>query len=264
MSSILPINLLLRRASLDLKKSYFYVVLTKNQHQCLSLLSRRLLSNNEENTKLSKVTLKLKKSTRENVLTVPNLLGVIRIGLTPAIVACLYQQNNAAAVGLFIIAGLSDLIDGLIARCFPSQRSNFGSILDPIADKLLVGFVFLSLSLLGHLPHYIFALTLMKDLIILLGASAIRYRTMPNDQKFTWSKYFDPTLSTVTVTPTTLGKLNTVLQLTLICSTMCSLVWPAACSDKLLLMMLYSTTATTCCATVQYFFAMVKDYKSFN
>ena len=205
------------------------------------------------------VVVKLKSWKQESVLTIPNLLCVSRIALTPFIVNKLIYADYTSALSLFVLAGVSDLLDGLIARAFPSQRSNFGSILDPLADKLLVGFVFVSLCALHHLPIYIALLTAAKDLLLLFGACKVRLSTLPQEEAFSWKNFFDPTLSTVTVNPTTMGKINTVLQLSLITTTLCYLAWPGFIPDLMLNSLIYTTACTTVVTTGQYLYAIRKE-----
>ncbi|XP_063711784.1 probable cardiolipin synthase (CMP-forming) [Symsagittifera roscoffensis] len=205
------------------------------------------------------VTTKLKSEKRENVATVPNFLCLSRIALTPFIVVSLINENHSCALSLFFIAGGSDLLDGFIARAFPSQRSNFGSILDPLADKLLVGFVFVALCSLNHLPVYLAVFTIMKDLMLLTGACRVRMKTLPSKIPFSWKAFFDPTLSTVTVTPTTTGKINTGMQLLLITSTMFHLVWPEYVEQFYLTGLSLFTAVTTVVTSIQYLVAMAKE-----
>lgn len=86
-------------------------------------------------------------SAQSTVLSVPNLLTYGRILAIPAIVACMYMQTpfwNWVSVGIFIAAAITDYLDGYLARAL-SQFSNLGKMLDPIADKLLVGAVLIML-----------------------------------------------------------------------------------------------------------------------
>ena len=90
-------------------------------------------------------------------VNIPNLLTVGRIWAIPAIVLCLYFKNNVwaawGAVGLFILAGVTDYFDGYLARHL-NQLSSFGRVLDPIADKLLVGAIIIMLAYSGRLDNY--------------------------------------------------------------------------------------------------------------
>ncbi len=88
-------------------------------------------------------------------LNIPNLLTLIRIWAIPAIVATFFIEGAWASwfgVGLFIVAGVTDYMDGYLARHL-NQLSRFGRILDPIADKLLVGSILIMLAWQGRLPN---------------------------------------------------------------------------------------------------------------
>jgi len=83
------------------------------------------------------------------------------------------------ALWLLAFAGLSDLADGWIARTWTSQASKLGSFLDPVADKLLVGTLFLSLAWVGLIPVPLTCLVVMRDVVLVTAASYIRYRSLP-------------------------------------------------------------------------------------
>ena len=243
----------------------FYVarlIRHKGLSSCQYYSPCRFLCANPENRN-NGVTRKLKNWKRENIYTIPNALCVLRIGMTPFIVLYIAQSHFAWSLAVFVLAGFSDLLDGVIARSFPSQRSNFGSILDPLADKLLVGSIFITLCVTSHLPLYLIILTAIKDFSLMFGAIAVRLRTLPpaegSSTKFSFSRFFDPTISTVDVHPTVLGKMNTVLQLSLICTTLCSLAWPMETLAKLVHPLVVSTACTTVGAAVQYIVSMVRD-----
>lgn len=76
-------------------------------------------------------------------------------------------------------AGVSDLADGWIARTWSSQASKLGSFLDPVADKLLVGTLFLSLAWVGLIPVPLTCLVVARDIALVVAASYIRYRSLP-------------------------------------------------------------------------------------
>lgn len=83
------------------------------------------------------------------------------------------------ALWLLAFAGVSDLADGWIARTWTSQASKLGSFLDPVADKLLVGTLFLSLAWVGLIPVPLTCLVVTRDIALVTAASYIRYRSLP-------------------------------------------------------------------------------------
>lgn len=98
----------------------------------------------------------------------PNVITIVRILLVVPVVFCLGQGLYAWALYLFLAAGVSDALDGLLARQF-QWRSRFGAIADPLADKLLMVASFLALSVLEHLPWWLFLLVLARDFVIVVG-----------------------------------------------------------------------------------------------
>ena len=120
------------------------------------------------------------------IVTVPNLLTVFRMVLIPVFVSLLFYQRFAIALGIFILAGITDGLDGLLARRF-NQKSQLGTILDPIADKLMLvtSFVVLSMRavfpqpLPSHLPvpFWVTIAVISRDVFILVGAAAINVVT---------------------------------------------------------------------------------------
>ena len=104
---------------------------------------------------------------------VANVLTVVRLCLAVPIVLLVRSGDFPAAAALFLIAALSDGLDGFIAKRF-SGVTPFGTVLDPIADKVLMASLFVTLALMGHLPLWIVALVLARDILIVLGTLALR------------------------------------------------------------------------------------------
>jgi cardiolipin synthase (CMP-forming) len=139
------------------------------------------------------------------IVTVPNMLTVFRMVLIPVFVSLLFYQRFILALCVFILAGVTDGLDGLLARRF-DQRSQLGTILDPIADKLMLvtSFVVLSMRtvfpqpLPAHLPvpFWVTVAVISRDVFILVGAAAINI--------VTGFRGFRPSL---------LGKINTTVQI---------------------------------------------------
>jgi cardiolipin synthase len=103
----------------------------------------------------------------------PNLLTLTRICLAPILVAAILDEHFALSFGLFIAAGLTDALDGSLARWL-NQRSMFGQYLDPVADKLLLSALFLVLLHKGLMPVTVTVLVFGRDVGILL-VSALLY-----------------------------------------------------------------------------------------
>ncbi len=101
----------------------------------------------------------------------PNIISMLRIMLVLPVVLLLLYGDYGAALLLFALAGVSDGIDGFLAKHY-SWESRLGSILDPIADKLLLVCSFVVLSYTGLLPVWLVIVVLLRDFIIMLGAVA--------------------------------------------------------------------------------------------
>lgn len=125
----------------------------------------------------------------------PNAITIARLPLAGITIACILDQRFAAAFWLLILAGLSDALDGLIARWL-NARTQLGSYLDPIADKVLLVGVFLALGAIGLLPTWLVTLVVVRDVVILAG-SAVLYAAERTIQS---------------VKPTVISKINTALQ----------------------------------------------------
>jgi cardiolipin synthase len=107
------------------------------------------------------------------LLTAPNQLTLLRMMFLPFIVIKLVEGHYPSALILFVIAGLSDGLDGLLARIL-RQQTVLGQYLDPIADKLLLSTMFLVLSILHKIPWKFTVLVFSRDITILF-ASAVLY-----------------------------------------------------------------------------------------
>lgn len=120
------------------------------------------------------------------IITIPNLLTMFRMVLIPIFVSLLFYQKFLLALAVFVLAGVTDGLDGLLARRF-SQESQLGTVLDPIADKLMLvtSFVVLSMRsvfptpLPAHLPvpFWVTIAVISRDVFILVGAAAINIMT---------------------------------------------------------------------------------------
>ena len=135
-------------------------------------------------------------STRLNpIRTAPNLLTLLRICLAPFLVATILDEHYAVSFGLFVAAGLTDALDGTLARLL-KQRSQLGQYLDPVADKLLLSTLFLVLTHMGLIPARVTVMVFGRDVGILVVA-AILYAAVGRRE-------FEPSI---------FGKVNTAIQI---------------------------------------------------
>ena len=105
-------------------------------------------------------------------ISIPNILTLVRILLTPVFVILLLRDSFSTALMVFAVAGISDGLDGLIAR-YMNQRTALGSYLDPAADKLLLTAAFVALALLGIIPAWLTVIVITRDVIIVLGLAIL-------------------------------------------------------------------------------------------
>jgi cardiolipin synthase len=119
---------------------------------------------------------------RARIWTVPNQITFLRLGILPFFLILISYQHYAWALAVLILAGLSDGIDGLLARRL-NQRSSLGAFLDPIADKLLLSSSFVILAFDKKITWWLTILILSRDVIILVVATVIilhsGYRPLP-------------------------------------------------------------------------------------
>jgi len=148
----------------------------------------------------------------------PNAICVVRVLLVGPVVWLLLTERYTAALALIVVAGLSDALDGFLAKTF-DWRTRLGSLLDPAADKLLLVSVFLSLSYLGLVPAAVTAIVIGRDVVIVLGALTYQMLIAP-----------------VQGEPTSISKLNTACQLGFVLFTITHVAfgWPPPISLLLL------------------------------
>lgn len=131
-------------------------------------------------------------------LNLPNMITLARLLSVPLAIWLIFDERYGAAFWVFIGAGVSDALDGYIAKRF-DRRTRLGALLDPTADKALLAGVYVSLWLVGQLPGWLVGLVVLRDCLIVLGFVLIQTTAAP--------KRFDPL---------SISKLNTLVQLSLI------------------------------------------------
>ncbi|XP_033303902.1 probable cardiolipin synthase (CMP-forming) [Bombus bifarius] len=186
---------------------------------------------------------------KENIWTVPNILCMGRIVTSPYLSYLILSQDYQIALWLLIIAGFSDLADGWIARTWTSQASKLGTFLDPAADKLLVGTLFLSLAWVGLVPIPLTCLVIARDVALVSAVSYIRYQSLPPPK--TLARYFDPTYATVQLAPTYISKINTAIQLSFVAGTLAAPIFHFV-NHPALEIFCYVTAVTTLAGGVSY------------
>jgi cardiolipin synthase len=125
----------------------------------------------------------------------PNAISILRIALVAPILMLILEGSFGWALALFWLAGFSDGVDGYLAKRF-NWHTRLGALLDPVADKLLVAGLFITLAYTGDIPVWLAATVILRDVVIVAGATAYNFLVRP-----------------VQGEPTRVSKLNTALQL---------------------------------------------------
>jgi cardiolipin synthase len=128
-------------------------------------------------------------------MTIPNLLTLTRILLTPLLVWLLLDYRPGQALVVFFVAGITDGLDGLVARLC-HQKTTLGAYLDPLADKLLLVSSFILLSHLQKVPTWLAVIAVSRDAIIMLGVITLMFHQVR-----------------VEINPSLLGKMTTLVQI---------------------------------------------------
>lgn len=129
---------------------------------------------------------------------IPNLITVFRIVLVAPVTWAILEQQHMLALVLFFVAGVSDGLDGFLAKRY-DWSSRLGALLDPLADKALLIACYASLSWTGLLPLWLFALIILRDVVIVAGAVIYHFR-----------------VARLEAEPTLISKVNTLFQILLV------------------------------------------------
>lgn len=162
---------------------------------------------------------------------IPNLLCVLRIALTVPIGWSIVEGRYPAALVMFFIAGVTDALDGFLAKRF-NWQSRLGGFLDPAADKLLLVTAFVTLWAAGYVPGWLLAAVVLRDLVIVAGAGVYQWR-----------------VGDFTAEPTIISKFNSFLQLLYILLSLATLVFalpPRGLIDGLGWVVLATTIVSGC------------------
>jgi len=130
-----------------------------------------------------------------SVMNLPNFFTLIRIFLTPILVICLINEKYMHALMVFAMAGITDGLDGFLARVL-HQKTRLGAILDPIADKTLLSSAYVTLAITRQVPSWFAVVVISRDLIIVAGVLILFL-----------------TVGSIDIKPTIVGKMTTFFQL---------------------------------------------------
>ena len=166
---------------------------------------------------------------------IPNLITLLRILLVPPFLFALFKGAYLTALALFFVAGASDGLDGFLAKRY-DWGSRFGSIMDPIADKLLLVAAFLALTWLTLIPLWLTLVVLGRDVLIVAGATAYHF----------WVGHYR-------LDPAGLSKINTLVQIVLVLTVIITAATGSTPLGGLIThWLIYLTFATTVMSGIHY------------
>ena len=169
--------------------------------------------------------------------TIPNLLSLLRMALVPPFIIALINGQTKRALLIVVVAGISDVLDGLIARFF-NQQSLLGTYLDPLADKLLVTAAYVTLALPGlhhgfQIPAWVTVVVIARDVLLVVVALvlylAAGVRRFP---------------------PSVLSKITTVFQIGAVVVVLLTGLWPEL--DTAALVLMYAVALLTLASGLNY------------
>ena len=181
---------------------------------------------------------------RGRIWTVPNQITLLRLGFLPLFLILISYEHYRWALAVLVVAGLSDAIDGLLARKL-NQRSSLGAYLDPIADKLLLSSSFVILAMKKEITWWLTIIVLSRDILILVVAVVIilifGYRPFP---------------------PSILGKATTMLQIALVFAIVLSAAYPDLQLSRLNQFLIYAVTVLATVSAFHYSFSIARRLSS--
>ncbi|HEX4006383.1 MAG TPA: CDP-alcohol phosphatidyltransferase family protein [Acidobacteriaceae bacterium] len=174
----------------------------------------------------------------------PNLLTILRLCIVPFLVLAVLDGRFPVAFGLFVFAGVTDALDGLLARVL-HQRTLLGQYLDPVVDKLLLSTLFLVLHHSGLISLRVTVLVFARDLGILMVAAVMHATTSIRNFK-----------------PSIFGKANTVAQILALASVLLCEFWHPAWVVSLRQWSLSATVALTIFSGFHYSWRVIRQIGS--
>ncbi|KAM6084695.1 cardiolipin synthase (CMP-forming) isoform 3-T3 [Theristicus caerulescens] len=135
----------------------------------------------------------------------------------------------------------AELLDGFIARNWANQKSALGSALDPLADKILISVLYVSLTCANLIPVSLTSMIILRDVALIAAVFYVRYKTLSPPR--TLSRYFNPCYATAQLKPTFISKMNTAVQLILVAASLAAPVFNYV--DSIYLQTLWCITAFT-------------------
>lgn len=167
-------------------------------------------------------------------MNLPNIITLLRLAASPFVVWLIVENHMVWAFWVFAAAGLSDAVDGFIAKRF-NMETELGKYLDPLADKVLLVSVYVSLAVEGYIPNALVILVVFRDVLIVGGA--LLFETMTHS---------------LTMQPLMISKLNTTLQIVLAAAVMINAGYDGVALDGVLGGLVILTAVATILSGLAY------------
>ena len=174
-------------------------------------------------------------------MNLPNLITLARIAAVPFTIWLIVEGHLMGAFWLFVAAGVSDALDGFIAKRF-NMETELGKYLDPLADKALLVSVYIALGLEGHVVNWLVILVVFRDVFIIGGA--LLFETMTHS---------------LTMQPLMISKINTTVQIVFAASVMAAAGYGVK-LDGVMDMLVLATAGTTIASGVAYAIEWIKRW----
>jgi cardiolipin synthase len=172
-------------------------------------------------------------------MNIPNFLTLVRIVLVPVVVIFLIQGAFLKALIVLIISGITDALDGFLARIL-RQQTVLGAYLDPIADKALLISCFVTLSVKGIIPGWLTVIVISRDVVILVGIAILTLMSVPFE-----------------VRPALVSKITTGLQLFTVLFSIMFRIFPGAIDCIVIIVLNWTTAVFTIVSGLNYMFRWI-------
>ncbi|HEY9163525.1 MAG TPA: CDP-alcohol phosphatidyltransferase family protein, partial [Magnetovibrio sp.] len=167
-------------------------------------------------------------------MNLPNLITLLRIAAVPFTVWLILEGQLVVAFWLFVAAGVSDALDGFIAKRF-NMETELGKYLDPLADKLLLVSIYVTMGMEGYIVNWLVILVVFRDIFIVGGALL-----------------FETVTHALTVQPLMVSKVNTTVQIVFAAAVMASVGYAIELGEWVVDVLVLATAATTIASGVTY------------
>ena len=171
------------------------------------------------------------------IVNLPNFLTILRLLAIPFFLILLEDNAYGQALLVFVAAGITDALDGAIAR-LTNTKTELGALLDPAADKLLLLSAFIALGFMHEVPRWLTVIVISRDVLLVLGYFVL----------------FIMTQESIEIRPTVAGKLSTFFLLSSIAAVLVELTWRGSVPPVLRDLLAYVAATLTAAAGLQYLY----------